>query len=288
MSGIDHVILTRFNLPTPGVESRIRSRDGWLRDRVELFLRYCAPSVEYQHDVDLRWLVYFDPKSPAWLMERLSPLVSGGLFTPVYRSAVSIQDLVADLDAAVSSKAPFLLTTNLDNDDALARDACRRLQDVDTSEPRAVVYLRNGLIKSSDGLYRRTDRRNAFVSVRESWEAPVTSWSEYHNEFSRLMPTVEIGGPPGWLQVVHGSNVSNRVRGRLVSPRSFQERFGGMLDDVSEPHPRSVAKDRLVRLPFRTARDLGRSGARRAALGLLGKDRYGEVKLRLASWRRAP
>ncbi len=42
---VDHVLLTRFNLPTPGVEGLIRAREGWLQDRIELFELYCAPSV---------------------------------------------------------------------------------------------------------------------------------------------------------------------------------------------------------------------------------------------------
>jgi hypothetical protein len=37
---------------------------------------------------------------------------------------------------------------------------------------------------------------------------------EISDEFLRNMPVVG-DGPPGWLQV-HGANVSNRVRGRLV------------------------------------------------------------------------
>ncbi len=286
MQAKDHVILTRFNLPTAGPESRIRARDGWLRERVELFLRYCAPSVERQHGVGLRWLVYFDPDSPGWLSKRLAGMVEDGLFTPVYRSTVSTEDLVSDLRAAFPEPSPFLLTTNLDNDDALASDFCNRVASISTDVSRSAVYVTHGLIKSQGGLFLRTDRRNAFVSVLESWDAPVTAWSEYHNEFPRVMPVIEVGGPPGWLQVVHGSNVSNRVRGRRVSPRSYRALFGDLLDDVDEPSPGEVARDLVLRVPIRTVRDLGRTTVRRAALGALGKDRYSELRLRVASLRR--
>ena len=40
----DHVLLTRFNLPTRGVEASPRT-GRLLQDRVELFEHYCAPSV---------------------------------------------------------------------------------------------------------------------------------------------------------------------------------------------------------------------------------------------------
>lgn len=285
--GTNHFILTRFNLPTPGVESRIRARDGWLRERVELFERYCAPSVARQRQPGLDWIVYFDPNSPEWLVERLRPLVEDGVFHPVYRRAVSTADLVSDLCETVKDKGEVLITTNLDNDDGLAPDFVQRLASVRTDQPRVVVYVSCGLVKSTEGLYLRTDRRNAFVLVREGWDQPVTSWSEYHNEFPRIMPAITIGGPPGWLQVIHGSNVSNRVRGRLVAPSRYRPLFGEMLEDVPEPRVLDLGADRLLRAPARTVRDGTRAAARRTALRVLGKEGYTEAKLKLASLRRS-
>ena len=61
---IDHVILTRFNLPTAGVESLVRAQEGWLRDRQVLFEKYCLPSVKFQTRQDFSWIVYFDTQSP--------------------------------------------------------------------------------------------------------------------------------------------------------------------------------------------------------------------------------
>ena len=40
---IDHVLLTRFNLPSAGAEAAIRNRKGWLEHRIVLFERYCLP-----------------------------------------------------------------------------------------------------------------------------------------------------------------------------------------------------------------------------------------------------
>lgn len=285
MPDTNHVILTRFNLPTPGVESLIRAREGWLRERVELFLRYCVPSVESQVDADVQWLVFFDPESPQWLLDRLASVVERGVFTPIYRTTVSTQDLVDDLREVVLDKGARLLTTNLDNDDALAQNACSRLQLAPSKGDREVIYLSQGLIKSPDGLYLRTDRRNAFVSVRESWDDPVTSWSEYHNEFPRIMPAVNVGGDPGWLQVVHGSNVSNRVRGRRVAPQRYATLFGEGLAEVTAPSRSEVGADLLVGLPVRSLRDAGRSSVRRVGLALMGKEGYAEAKRKFASFR---
>ncbi|WP_447647058.1 glycosyltransferase [Nocardioides zeae] len=67
----------------------------------------------------------------------------------------------------------------------------------------------------------RTDPRNAFCSVHEPWEGAVTCWTDWHNRLAHHMPVEVLGGHPGWLQVVHGHNVSNRVRGRLVDPARY-------------------------------------------------------------------
>jgi putative rhamnosyltransferase len=284
-SPIDHVLLTRFNLPTPGVEGLIRAEEGWLHNRVELFERYCAPSVANQTQ-PVSWIIYFDPDSPDWLLERLHPFVRNGLFKPILRASVTQDQLLSDISETVPHRSKVLLTTNLDNDDGLAADFCERLRSVQTAHPRVAIYMVHGLIKSAEGLFSRTDRRNAFCSVLEPWDGAVTAWAEYHNEFPRVMPVVELDGPPSWLQVVHGANVSNRVRGRLVSPRAHQARFGNTLDDAPTPVFADITKDMFVGVPIRAARDGARSAVRLAALRLLGKDRYQRAKLRISMLRR--
>jgi hypothetical protein len=273
--GVDHVLLTRFNLPSAGVEEMIRAREGWLRQRVELFDRYCLPSVMGLEGPLPHWLVYLDPQSPAWLLERMRAHEAEGVLTPVLREEVPREALLEDLRRLVPDPGEALVTTNLDNDDGLAPDFSRRVRRAGAEHERCAIYLVEGLIATERHLYRRTDRDNAFCSVRESWDDPVTAWSAYHNELGRHMPVVRLGGEPGWLQVVHERNVSNRVRGRLVRPGAYRG-FAGL--DLADPPAAELVRDRLLRSPARAVRDLGRGGVRRVALRLLGKDRYAAAK----------
>lgn len=284
MTGVDHVLLTRFNLPTGGLEGLVRAREGWLRERIDLFERYCAPSVAAQRDAAVTWIVYLDPASPQWLLDRIAPFADRGLLHPVLRERVGVPELREDIAALVPRRSPALLTTNVDNDDGLAVDFCARLAAVTSQHPRFALYATRGLVLSPQGLYLLRDRHNAFCSVREGWDEPVTSWSEYHNELHRVMPVVELDGAPGWLQVVHGGNVSNRVRGRLVSPASHRASFAVPLD-AREPSAAELAVDRVVRSPARQVRDRGRAAVRTAGLRLLGKDGYAGAKARLRSVR---
>ena len=277
---VDHVLLTRFNLPSVGVEEVIRAREGWLRERMQLFERYCLPAVLAQQGPRPKWLIYLDPHSPVWLLERMGELAIEGTLAPVLRETVSRAELVSDLRDVVPHPGDVLITTNLDNDDGLAPDFSARLRAVRTDHARSAVYLTRGIVATEDALFLHTDRNNAFCSVREPWAEPVTAWAGYHNELSRSMPVVHLQGPPGWLQVVHGRNVSNRVRGRRVDPAAYRPVFPG----VRVPDSRRVdlVRDRLVDLPVRWVRDTLRAAVRTGALRLLGKERYGAAKLWLS------
>lgn len=279
---VDHVLVTRFNLPTVGPESLVRAREGWLRERIDLFERYTVPSVRRQTAGSLSWIVYLDPESPPWLRERLRPHVADGLFTVLLRERVSWQDVARDVRAVTGARGEILLTTNLDNDDALADDFADRVQALARRHRRAAIFLSSGLIARGDEVYLRRDDHNAFCSVAEPWDAPGTAWRDWHTLLDRHYPVVVEAGPPAWLQVVHGGNVSNRVRGRLVSPAPYRDLFGTGLRDLPDPRPTRILTDRLLRNPARAAREGVRSAAKALVLGLFGKDAVDRMKERLS------
>lgn len=283
-----HVFLTRFNLPSRGTESLIRAQEGWLRSRSQLFERYTVPSVRRQTVRSAAWLVYIDPESPAWLLAAMDTLAGEGLLTWVPRTEVGPQEVREDLDRVLPPAEPddILVTTNLDNDDGLSPAFVATLLKVTSRQPRTAIYLRAGLIISSGGLYLRDDRRNAFCSVRESRANPMTCWATWHNMLPELMPVVETDGPPSWLQVVHDRNVSNRVRGRLVSAAPYRPIFGDLLDGATEPTRSALLTDSLVNAPRRLLRDTVRTAGKRLLLRTTGKQGLDRVRYFVAAARR--
>ncbi|WP_125774739.1 glycosyltransferase [Antribacter gilvus] len=279
---VTHVLLTRFNLPSKGAEEVIRAKEGWLRDRVALFERYCLPSVAAQSDRDFAWLVYIDPQSPGWF-QTWADDAGAGLFRAVRREEVPREALLADVVEVTRRVPERLLTTNLDNDDAVSVDFVERLRSAgagagaaggpaDGAAGRTAIYLENGLIRQGDRLYEHRDRSNAFCSVAEPWDGAVSCWADWHNRLELHMPALRLGGAPGWLQVVHGTNVSNRVRGRLASPAPYAGRFAAGLDGLPVPAARELASDRLVRSPLRTSREAARGLAKRSIELVGGRD----------------
>jgi len=280
-AAVDHVLITRFNLPTAGPEGRVRQREGWLTGRVALFEKYCLPSVRAQTNQNFRWLIYFDPDSPDWLVHRLSPYVRDQVFEPIYRAEVTPAIIVDDIRSGRTTPSADLLTTNLDNDDGLAADFVDRLQRIPTSGPRSALYLASGLILGPDGLFLRVDKLNAFCSVRESWNDPVTCWADWHTLLPRSMPSVTVAGSPAWLQVVHGSNVSNRVRGRLVASNGYAALFPALPTDLNQPTHVDLLRDRLLRGPVRLLRESSRAAVKDTLLFLVGKSGVDRIK----AWR---
>jgi hypothetical protein len=283
---IDHVILTRFNLPSIGAESIIRAKEGWLRNRVQLFETYCLPSVRAQTLQNFDWIIYLDPESPQWLKDKMIQLNKPFLFTVIYRSQVSDSERLDDIKAVSGAAGSVLITTNLDNDDGLATDFVERLQREPAQADRTALYFGNGLIRQGSTLYLNRDAANAFCSVRESWEAPVTCWADWHNRLGLTMPVREVGGPAAWLQVVHGTNVSNRVRGRLVAAGPYEDKFGPLLEGVKDPGRGTLLRERVLERPYRTAREGARYVAKSViirAFGTSGLDRVKSLSKTTAS-----
>lgn len=275
---IDHVLLTRFNLPTEGFEGLIRAREGWLRERVELFEAYCAPSVSSQACQNFRWIVYFDPDSPEWLKDWISKR-SAGLFTPIFRLSVTSDDVVIDIKTLLGPSDSILVTSNIDNDDALALNFVERIQATAASyKERSAVYMTYGLIKNGSRIYLRRDARNAFCSVVETWDSPRTCWYDWHNLLGNSMSVLQAAGDPGWLQVVHGRNVSNRVRGKLVAPYEYLQLFPRLLDDVAPVPFRVRASDVMFAQPMRTLKEIARAALKAVAIRAFGKEGLNHVK----------
>lgn len=278
----DHVLLTRFNLPTKGPESLIRAQDGWLQRRVELFERYTIPSVAAQTVKNHHWIVYFDPESPRWLLDRLAPHVAAKTYTPLFKEQVTWREVGPDVRQLTGGRGTMLITTNLDNDDAIATDFVERIQGLAVPGRASALFLERGLIASGEQLYLRRDRDNAFCSVSEPWtDQPATAWRDWHIMLRQHMSVVAAGGAPGWLQVVHGQNVSNRVRGLLTDPRRYQSLFPGLLDHLPRPGAFSLARDRFVAAPLRWSRDAVRSAGKQVLLAVGGKKGLDKVKLLL-------
>lgn len=261
-SNIRHVILTRFNIPSPGRELTLRSKPGWLAGRFELFRDYCLPSVAGQTEQDFEWVIFFDEETPAEFRDEIERLQRVFPFHAAFTRLADMPEIIQSVLPRYQD-ADWLLSTRLDSDDILATDHVARLREAATPDHTRVVNFANGAILSLSGgsphLYRITDRKNPFASLLEPMsETARTIWGEIHVNIARLGPVTQLDGHPGWLQVVHGGNVSNRVKGKRVKLADAEDIFPILRRMATPERDIDILLENWLATPWRQARGLGR------------------------------
>lgn len=260
---IGHVVLTRFNIATSGREARIRNQAGWLSGRFDLFERYCLPSMAAQTSRDFRWLVFFDEATPGEFVSRIEECRKLACFEPVFSGLFPASGWGDAVQSAVGPEAEYVLTTRLDNDDAICpsflatlRAEAEQLLHRGASVPFALNWTR-GAILSSGAVYIQEHRSNAFLSLIEPCgRRPRTVMGHPHMSMRSYCRVFQCGDRPGWLQVVHGGNVSNKIRGRRAGAAALI----GCFDCLGNLGVRSVSGwriwlENLLLLPARWMRD---------------------------------
>ncbi|NQX10248.1 hypothetical protein HQQ80_01265 [Microbacteriaceae bacterium VKM Ac-2855] len=248
----DHVILTRFNVRFG--EYAPPNEDDWLFYRWAFFRDALAASAASQTVRDFQWLVFFDIDTPAWLRDEIDEL-SPGLFAPRFVAVWSNE--VAQQAVAEVAVSPYLITTRIDSDDAIAT---RFVADVQSRFERQTSLYINFLcgvqVERTGELYRYDEPSNPFLSYIEKrdGEQPRTVFrSLRHGESAWFADVLNIVGPPRWMQVIHGTNVANGVRGLRVRPEIFGAEF-----ELDLPFDRTVSTSRYRRERVRSAFDLAR------------------------------
>ncbi|MFZ2267525.1 MAG: glycosyltransferase [Azonexus sp.] len=261
-----HLIITRFNVASPGREAAIRLKRGWLDERFKLFEEICLPSVAAQTEKNFKWVVFFDVDTPVDYRERIDKLVVLFPFHPVFTDSFDMRKLGPDI-VKNYGPADFLLTSRLDSDDILAANYVEILQKIASDlNGRNVINFDNGAIlllnKNKPALYEYHDDSNPFSSLIESFGTDSkTIWGVQHTDIHELGDVVHVQGKPMWLQVVHGGNVSNRVRGRRVPIGKYRSDFN-YTDEVSVGVNESVLEllyDKYVCGAIRRVREYIRS-----------------------------
>jgi hypothetical protein len=270
-AGFTHAILTRFSIRAyPGTPP---FSVEWLEHRMELFETYCLPSLAAQTRPDFAWLVFCDATTDTTCLARLRSLsgdvpqlrvviVTHGC--PAYRAAV----------AAARPRDHLLVTTRIDSDDASSTDLVARVQEyvpafLASSYPAALLAFSRGLkwCEKDAALHATWNPHSPHLTLFERLDGqrvPVTVQSGNHGFMQERYPLHVDAGPPVWLQVLHGGNVSNHLHAldvpcdtALLGGRfAFRARPAGAAT-VAAPQP----DDAGARAAFRQALEVGLLGA---------------------------
>ncbi|MFD0482559.1 glycosyltransferase [Kineococcus sp. GCM10028916] len=221
MADIQHVVLTRYNLPIPG---SIRGLDPeWLETRLELFRRFCVPSVLSQREQRFTWLVLMDSRTPPPAISAVETLLPRGSRVLLLDAPLDDSPLHEKLIGVGFSPELPLLSSRLDNDDCLGRNYTRLVRAAAIRSGGAVAVAINlplGVQVQAGRAYGLVDFDNPFVSLLETVAPWRTVLAVSHREVRRLGPLRQVVRPAEWMQVVHQDNLDNLVRGVRI-PRKI-------------------------------------------------------------------
>lgn len=234
---LEHLIITRFSVPTTlaGKRRVVDANDEYLRYRLGLFERFCLPSILAQTEKRFKWFVLFGADTPDWLRAELDEYESRKQFIPLYAASFAeALDSIREWVCINVSEGGWLLTTRLDNDDALS---CRYVEIVQslcgTEYEQYYFNAREGqqvTVRSVDpkewGYYHLRYPGSPFVSMLERVrEEPVKM--VYHRPHGSIKSKI-VGYPvkdlthfPLWMQILHGKNIGNGLWTRKRSAPDF-------------------------------------------------------------------
>lgn len=204
-----HLILTRFNT---GFDGPFSCSPEWLDHRFGLFERFCLPSVLSQTRRDFDWLIFAHPETPPPFRARLESLSSD----PRIRLCLVRRpdDIFACAARTIPDSCSHLITTSLDNDDAIGTRYIEHIQDKFQGQDFEILNFTTGyrLAVRAGKLYRnRVAGPNPFVSLIEKAGSSVHTirrWGN-HSQLVRLQPMIRnIESDPQWIQVIHGRNLA--------------------------------------------------------------------------------
>ena len=184
---------------------------GWLETRVDLFERFCVPSVSVQK-ARFDWFVFCDSETPGPFRERLDALARSHVFTPIYHEGpLHDRDMATQVHSRLARETQVVITTRLDSDDAIRSDYMLRIQRASRAQDEFLNFPL-GLQWRSGPCYLVLDVSNPFISRVETrlssgpWNPETVFCETGHHDLIHTGRVRHVVSPPAWVQSVHSAN----------------------------------------------------------------------------------
>ena len=181
---------------------------------MELFKKYCLPSVQAQTFKDFDWWIMLDPTFPGLTAEYIAELEE---HAKILWLEADFQEDQAEVGPLLSDvyKDEWVCSTRVDSDDIMRNDFMEQMHEVATEEESYITY-RSGYMLKDGQVAVKQYARNPFCSYVE-YASPfrsifTVSHMQVHNQ---SVPLKIIEDIPGWIQVDHGDNIKNKVSRKI-------------------------------------------------------------------------
>lgn len=228
-----HLILTRFNVRRLEADP---PNQKWLERRFSLFERFCYPSLRGQSNDNFRWLVFFDTATPKVFRNRIEEYSRWKNIIPVYTDSEiffgfhfpsELKPVILD---NIDDHCKFLITSRLDNDDAIHKEYVQMVQDLFSGQRLEAINFLYGWQLYRDKLILCKLGSNPFISLIERFEESSfrTVFVRGHGMLSQICSVRNIANKdkPAWMQVIHYDNrVNRRIPGLRYPIKELENGF---------------------------------------------------------------
>jgi hypothetical protein len=239
-SHFDHFIITRFNLKNDdwSVDKNNNTicDSDWLSFRFDIFKKTCFNSIKNQSTKNFNWLVYFDTETPKFYKEVIDNLhIEFPFVIPIFKK--SNQDFLNDLGDDIKSltNKEYIITTRIDNDDALHYRAIEKIQEQFNYQDSTIINL--PWIVCFDLINKKMSKHfyvsNPFISLieKKSINTYQTVFIKQHNDWRKSHPIININDEQAYcFQLIHDRNICNQMAGSLIYDKNIVNDFNLMID----------------------------------------------------------
>lgn len=223
MAKFTHYLVTRFNVPEARWQQDKSGSttldEQWFDQRMELFATYCIPSVKNQNKQNFHWVIYCDSATDPNYLERITQSIDS-MISHSIRLVESLEQMLIDLRKYLSEcVTPYVITSRLDNDDGIARDFIRSVQDHFVEKDKVLLHFDDGIIYDclqhiATRLHSKT--YNHFTSLIERKSVPaemITVYGFHHTHVPDAIEVRRITDGLHWLKIIHDRNVRSQLKG---------------------------------------------------------------------------
>jgi hypothetical protein len=215
-----HYLITRWNLGNCDLD--------WLENRRVVFEKYCLPSVESQTNKNFTWFLLSDIRTPDKFKQILDRYPAKIIYVDFKSNLCGVEDKMEKAleleNIKIELPVPetdYVITSRLDNDDVIRMDYIDLIQKKAKQNWKGNNFWINynvGYKLYKGNIFIVESKSNPFVSFVEKTESPLLTVHQVPHGKTQTTPyrSILVEEDPIWLQVVHGSNIMNKVTRNTV------------------------------------------------------------------------
>ncbi len=235
MAKFTHYLVTRFNVPAgkwlQDKEGRPTLDDAWMDHRLDLFKKYCVPTVAGQSEKNFQWLIYCDVKTNDGVRHQVQDAIRE-MANVQMRFVEKMDDLIMDLkNSFASTETPYVISSRLDNDDGLGIDFIKSVQAHFQEMDRCLINFCNGILYDINRKVLTQvgssylNHYGSLIESKKSVDQFLTVMGFHHTSPPEDVSVINLSEPCAWLKIIHERNARSGMRGRIVFSKNVLRSF---------------------------------------------------------------